>query len=190
VVRSYGNISVKGAERQAIIDWLAAQGIDAFVGPDAGDWTTFTEATSDAFDLEATRELMIALTGALACDAVAAAVHNADVLGLIAARQGRHVASYISYPGFFTGGRTPEDLRPQIAGIGELIAALACDLDEMALKRVLGFFSPDDFIYPLAIHADLVRAAGLPGYSAGFGYRQAEAGAFPGNPSDFVKVPK
>lgn len=189
MTQSYGNISVKGAERDALLGWLAARKADAWVGPEAGGWCAFAEPATETFDLEAARDLMIALTRDLDCIALAVAVHNGDVLGLLAALRGRHVASYISYPAIFAKAPSVDNMRPTILGADALLAILGSDMSEMDLKRVLGFFSRDDFIYPLEIHADVIRTFALPPYGLKFGHARAEAGELPGDAADFTRIP-
>jgi hypothetical protein len=161
--------------------------MSAWVGPEIGGWTALSDAATDAFDLAKTCETMIALTADLGGAAIAAAVHNGDVLGILAVDQGRHVSSYISYPGIFSEG-PPEDRKPEIAGAAGMLAALGSANGEAELKRVLAVGTPEQFVYPLDLHAAFVRKFGLPEYTLSFGYAAAEAGALPNDAAAFARV--
>lgn len=187
--KSYGNIAVKGAAREALVAWLAAQGADAWIGPESDGWTAFAEASADAFDLARACEFMIGLTKDLGCVAVAAAIHNADVLGVLVVDRGRHVSSYISYPGIFAPDAKEEGLTPELIGAEDLLAALGSDMDEMEMKRRLGVLHVEQFLFPADLHAEFLRMFALPDYTLGFGYRRAEAGALPGRGDGFTRVP-
>lgn len=186
--KSYGNISVKGTDREALIAWLAAHRTDAWIGPESDGWTSFAEETADAFDLARACEFMIGLTGDLGCVAVAAAIHNADVLGILVVDRGRHVSSYISYPGIFAPETKEEGLTPELIGVEGLLAALGSDMGEEEVRRRLGVLHVEQFLFPADLHAEFLRMFGLPGYTPGFGYRLAEAGALPGRAEDFTRV--
>lgn len=185
---SYGNIAVRGAARAALVSCLGARKTLAWAGPEIGGWTVFSDAATDGFDLAKACETMIALTADLGGAAIAAAVYNGDVLGILAVDRGRHVASYISYPGIFDEGLPAEDCKPEISGAAGMLAALGSTRGETELKRVLAVGSPEQFVYPLELHAAFVRTFGLPEYSLSFGYATAEAGALPGDPTAFLRV--
>jgi hypothetical protein len=188
MAKSYGNISLRGAARDDLIAWLGARRVAAWVGPEAGLWVGFTEATSDAFDLARACESVVALTADLAASAIIAAVHQGDVLGLMAVDKGRHVASYISWPGLFAQKPEPADDKPMLTGAAGMLAALGSDLGEAELKRVLGVTSPEQFFYPLAVHGKFIRTFGLPPYGLEFGFAAAEEGTLPGPASDFSRL--
>lgn len=185
---SYGNVAVRGAARSTVIAWLEERKAEVWVGPEIGGWTVFSDAATDGFDLAKTCETMIALTGDLGGAAIAAAVHSGDVLGILAVANGRHVASYLSYPGIFGEGPPAEDRKPEISGAAGMLAALGSTRGEEELRRVLAVGTSEQFVYPLNLHAAFVRAFGLPEYSLSFGYAAAEAGTFPGDPAGFVRV--
>lgn len=185
---SYGNISVRGVERAKLVDWLKAKNADAWIGPAQGDWTAFSDPPTDAFDLAVACETMVALTADIGGTAIAAAVHNADVLGILAADRGRHVSSYISYPGIFEEGPPTEDRKPAISGASGLLAALGAPVDEAELIRLLAVGTTEQFVYPIDVHAGFVRACGLPEYTRSFGYAKAETGELPGDPLGFVRL--
>ena len=179
---------MRGVERAALVAWLGAKQIGAWVGPDVGGWTAFSDAATDGFDLAKACDTMIALTADLGGAAIAAAVHNGDVLGILAVDRGRHVASYISYPGILDEGPPAEDRKPEISGAAGMLAALGSTRGEEELRHVLAVGTSEQFVYPLNLHAGFVRAFGLPEYSLSFGYAAAEAGTFPGDPAGFVRV--
>lgn len=185
---SYGNFVVRGVERPALVAWLAAKTAPAWIGPVAAGWIGVAEESADAFDLARTCELTLALTADLGGAAIAAAVHNADVLGILAIDAGRHVASYVSYPGIFEEGIPREELKPEITGAEGMLAALGVDSDTEELARVLAVGTPEQFVYPTALHAAFVRAFDLPRYTLSFGFRIAETGMLPAARSDFVRV--
>lgn len=185
---SYGNISVRAIERPALRAWLEAKQIDAWVGPEAGGWIAFTDKAVDGFDLGKACETMVAMTADLGGAAIIAAVHNADVLGILAVDKGRHVASYISYPGILAEGPPPKELKPEITGAPGMLAALGADANVEDLKRILAVSTPEQFVYPLELHAEFVRTFGLPEYTLSFGYAGAEAGALPGELAAFARA--
>lgn len=185
---SYGNIAVREAARPALVAWLSAREPDAWIGPEIGGWTVFSDAATDSFDLANACETMIALTAGLGGSAIAAAVHNGDVLGILAVERGRHVSSYISYPGLFDEGPPAEDRKPEISGAAGMLAALGSTRGETDLRSVLAVGTSEQFVYPLNLHAAFVRAFGLPEYSLAFGYAAAEAGALPGDPTAFLRI--
>jgi hypothetical protein len=185
---SYGNIAVRGAGRAAVVAWLEARQTEAWVGPEIGGWTAFSDAAADSFDLARASETMIALTGDLGSAAIVAAVYNADVLGILAVERGRHVASYISYPGVFDQGPPAEDRKPEISGAPGMLAALGSTREEAELRRVLAVGTAEQFVYPLDLHAAFVRTFGLPDYTLSFSYAGAEAGEFPGDAAAFLRV--
>jgi len=171
-----------------VIAWLEERKADAWVGPEIDGWTVFSDTATDGFDLARSCETMIALTGDLGGAAIAAAVHNGDVLGILAVDSGRHVASYLSYPGIFDEGPPAEDRKPEISGAVGMLAALGSTRGEEELRQVLAVGTSEQFVYPLNLHAAFVRAFGLPEYSLSFGYAAAEAGALPGDPTAFLRV--
>lgn len=179
---------MRAVDRTALVAWLGAKQIAAWVGPEAGGWIALTEAAADGFDLARACETMVALTADLGAAAVVAAVHNGDVLGILAVDKGRHVASYISYPGLIDDGPPAADRKPEITGAAGMLAALGAGGDTAALERILAVGTPEQFVYPLDLHAAFVRTFGLPEYTLSFGYAGAEAGALPGEPSAFLRV--
>lgn len=162
--------------------------VRAWVGPDAGRWTAFSEPASDSFDLARACELAVALTGDLGGAAIVAAIHNGDVLGILGVDRGRHVSTYISYPGIFDEGPPPAELKPEITGSAGMLAALGVDAESDELKRVLAVGTPEPFVYPNELHTAFVRTFDLPEYTLSFGYAEAEVGRLPGVLAEFARI--
>jgi hypothetical protein len=188
MANSYGNIAVAGIARDDLVAFLGARRLAAWVGPEAGGWVGFSEALSDAFDLANAAALAVALTAERGGRAILAAVHQGDVLGLMAVDRGRHVASYISWPGLFAEKPAAADDKPMLAGGAEMLKTLGSDLGEAELRRILGVTSPEQFFHPLEVHARFNRAFGLPDYAVGFGFRAAEEGRLTGPATEFSRL--
>lgn len=78
----YANLTISGAPREPIFTHLRERAVEAFVSPEVNGVTVVFERRMDEQKVAAIESLGCSLTGALNCAALAAALHDDDVLYL------------------------------------------------------------------------------------------------------------
>jgi hypothetical protein len=175
----YGNLTVYAPQRPALLAELRRLGRVAFVGPTEQGYTVVYDRAVDEQDAKAIERLGRAVTGPLACSALAAALHDGDVLYLWLFHKGRVRDRYDSCPSYFDPRAT--DSRRAEGGNARLLCEvfgrpdrhehverlLRADLLERELPGVHG---------ELERHAALAAELGMPREVAGLGYSAIAGG--------------
>jgi hypothetical protein len=176
---SYSNVTLRGPERDRIISALQRRGRDAFVGPaENGCVVVFDEESEN--DPAAVAVLARELTRELGGVALGATVADDDVLYASLARDGEVLDEYDSCPGYFDGTEAP----PSGGDAARLCEAFGVPGARERVEAILRAPAKEgDYVFETARHADLARALGLPGHSAGLGFEyvyQGDAGELEG----------
>src|SRR5262245_14352437 len=114
----YANLTVYRPPREALLGTLRRLGRTAFVGPTAHGHTAVFDRANDDQDADDIERLGCDLTGGLSCSALAAVLHDDDVLYLWLFRDGRLLDTYDSLPGYFDPAAEPG---PPAGGSGNLL---------------------------------------------------------------------
>src|SRR4051794_9502709 len=97
----YANLTVYPPTREALLGLLRQLGRTAFLGPTAHGYTAVFDQANDGQDFGDIERLGCEVTGRLSCSALAAVLHDDDVLFLWLFREGRVLDTYDSLPGYF-----------------------------------------------------------------------------------------
>lgn len=188
----YTNLVVYGAPRKALSHTLRRLGRTAFISRTYRGHVAVFDGAIDEQDFDEVETLGRDITGALSCAALAAALHDGDVLYLWLFRDGQLLDSYDSLPGYFDQDAEPG---PPTGGNGELL----CELferpgHEQRLEHLLRANLLDGELPEVGgeqeRHAAIVRELGMPLFLAGVGYAAIAGGyvaeEFSGIPFDAV----
>jgi hypothetical protein len=168
----YSNLTVHSPPRPALLDELRRLRLAAFVSPTIDGHTVVFEKAIDEQGARAVERLGRAVTRRLGCSALAAVLHDDDVLYLWLFRNGRVRDRYDSSPAYFD---PRSDHRPPEGGDAKLICEafgradrrerveqlLRADLLEEELPGVPG---------EQERHAALATELGMPPFVAGVCY--------------------
>lgn len=168
----YSNMTVYRPERPDLLARLRRLGREAFLSPTFGGHTVVFDKAMDEQDGEAIERLGRAVTKALSCSALAAILHDDDVLFLWLFKDGRALDFYDSCPGYFDADSEPGppeggDARTLCEAFGRpdrserVEELLRADLLESELPGVPG---------ELERHAALAAELGMPPFVAGVCY--------------------
>lgn len=95
------NITLRGVAPSMVSAWLREHERQAFVSSEVRGCTIVCDSVCDEQDPESLADLGAALSKDLGCPALAAMVHDSDVLILMLFEQGRAVMDYNSAPAYF-----------------------------------------------------------------------------------------
>lgn len=168
---TYGNISITGPTREALVQWLKSKNVDAFVTTQESGWTTFTDRDTDRLDPNWIESLLQSLTRDLSCTGVAITVYDEEQLGLWVAKHGLVQSRYNSCPGMEMSDPRDEDMRPRLENAPALVAAISKPSAPGDLLQILGMDDAPSHLFPLEIHEELATYLGLPENSVGLGHR-------------------
>ena len=169
---TYGNVSVKGPTREALVHWLRSKKVDAFVTiAEQSGWTTFSDQYTDQLDPRWIEPLLQNLTRDLACVGIAITVYDEEQLRLWAAEGGVLQSRYNSCPGVEMSDPDEEDMRPRLEDAPALLAMLGKPAAPEELLQILGMDGAKDYIPPLDLHEELATYLGLPENLVGLGHR-------------------
>ena len=169
---TYGNISIEGPTRDAVVTWLRSKNIDAFVtAADESGWITFSDQYTDGLDPGWIEPLLQSLTRDLACVGIAITVYDEEQLRLWAAKEGVLKSRYNSCPGMEMSDPDDEDMRPRLEDAVALLATIGKSATSDDLLQILGMDGAKEYIAPLDLHEELVTYLGLPENSVGLGHR-------------------
>lgn len=176
----YSNLTVYPPPRPALLAELRRLRLAAFVSPTVDGHTVVFERAMDEQSPRAIERLGRAVTGALSCSALAAVLHDDDVLYLWLFRDGRVRDRYDSSPAYFeprSDHRPPEgDARLICAAFGRpdrrerVERLLRADLLREELPGVPG---------ERERHAALATELGTPPFVAGVCYSAIAGGYVP-----------
>jgi hypothetical protein len=173
----YSNLTAYAPERPVLLAELRRLRLTAYVSPTIDGHTVVFERAMDEQNPRAIERLGRAVTRGLACSALAAVLHDDDVLYLWLFRNGRVRDRYDSSPAYFdphSGHRPPEG--------GD--AKLICEafgrpdrrerVEELLRADLLEEFP--DVRGELERHAALAAELGMPWFVAGLGYSAIAGG--------------
>lgn len=177
----YSNLSVYRSERAELLTELRQLKREAFLSPTFQDHTVVFDKAMDEQDSNAIEGLGKAITKALSCSALAAVLHDDDVLYLWLFQNGDVRDRYNSSPAYFDPESEPRP--PEGGNAGALCEAfgradraerveelLRADLLEDELPGVPG---------ELERHASLAAELGMPPFVAGVCYSSIAGGYVP-----------
>ncbi|TGR81843.1 hypothetical protein EN866_35100 [Mesorhizobium sp. M2D.F.Ca.ET.223.01.1.1] len=169
---TYGNISVKGPTREALVTWLRSRNIDAFVtAAEPSGWTTFSDQHTDGLDPGWIEPLLQSLTRDLACIGIAITVYDEEQLRLWVAKDGVVQSRYNSCPGVEMSDPDDMDMRPRLDDAAALLATIGKSAASDDLLQILGMDGAKEYMAPLDLHEELVTYLELPENSVGLGHR-------------------
>lgn len=178
----YANLAVYPPPRAALLGTLRRLGRPAFLGPTLGGHTVVFDRDYDAWDFAAIEHVAREVTGALACSALAALLHDDDVLYLWLFRDGEHLDWYESLPGYFEADVEPG---PPVGGCGRLYGEAfgrprrhRRRIDELLRANILDDELPE-IPGELERHRALAAALGMPPHAAGLGHSAIAGGYVP-----------
>lgn len=168
----YANLTVYRPARPALLKELRRLKREAFVSPTFHGHTIVFDKAMDEQDSEAIEGVGTAITKALSCSAMAAVLHDDDVLYFWLFQQGKVTDCYDSYPTYFDSESPP---RPPAGGNATLLCEaferpdrsnridqlLRADLLEDELPGVPG---------EIERHAGIAAELGIPPFVAGVCY--------------------
>ena len=178
----YSNLTVYHSERTALLTELRRRKRDAFVSPTFAGHTVVFDKLMDEQDSEAIEKLGRDLTKTLACAALAAVVHDDDVLYLWLFQKGRVRDRYDSMPGYFDPDDDGES--GPAGGNAELLCRAFGRADHV--ERVEELLRADlledelpDVHGEQERHAALAAELGMPAFVAGVCYSSIEGDYVP-----------
>jgi hypothetical protein len=169
----YGNITLKGPEQKTVTE--ALRGRRALVAPKRGDYTTVFDSACDDQDTDAIQALTSRLSKELHCAALAAIVHDDDVLAYFLYESGELTDWYNSAPSYFDFGAAEEPAGPAGGNAQHLCNLFAAGSPE----DVEGVLRSSDYVFQTERHQDLVRMLSLPAYTVGTALASFERGECP-----------
>jgi hypothetical protein len=187
----YSNLAVYRPARPALLGELRRLKRMAFVSPTtAGHTVVFDKATEEQ-DFDAVEDLGRAVTEALSCSALAAILHDDDVLYLWLFRSGQVVDHYDSSPAYFHPNSEP---RPPVGGDADLLCRAfdrpngAGRVEELLRADLLLGEGLPGVPGELERHAAIANELGIPGFVAGVCYSSIAGNYVPKEfiPTEFV----
>ncbi|MFT3883423.1 MAG: hypothetical protein QM703_27705 [Gemmatales bacterium] len=168
----YANITVHRAERIALLTELRRNQRIAFISPTVNGSTTVFDQAIDEQDFDVIEQFGCSLTKALNCSALAAVLHDDDVLYLFLFEQGEVIDRYDSLPEYFVKDAEPG---PPEGGDGELICKVFNRPDQLyrveeLLRANLLEDELPEILGEQERHLALCEELGLPPYAAALGY--------------------
>lgn len=159
----YTNVTLRTTERQAVIEYMRAQGRPCFVSPILRGFTTIYDRLCEEQDVRDLETLAADLSSQFRCSALAVLNHDDDVLWVGLARDGEWVTTYNS---------------------DQILSGSAWSLAHEF--RVLGLLPLVWFLMRLPIvlfeiwrHGGLASALGVPSFTVGLGYKYLSRGERP-----------
>jgi hypothetical protein len=168
----YTNLTVYRPPRLALLTELRRLRRTAFVGPTTQGYTVVFDKAIDEQDGAAVERLGRAVTEGLSCSALAASLHDDDVLYLWLFQKGRVRDRYDSCPGYFDPEREPG---MPTGGNAKLICkAFERLISERRVEQLLRAELLDggegEIRGELERHGALARELEMPSFVAGLGY--------------------
>lgn len=167
----YVNMTLK-AERIALKSLLDHISDRSVIGPDKDGWLTFSSVLLEQQDQQNIDDYGIGLSEQFAGPVIAVLNHDDDVLSIDLYEGGARTATYNSCPGYFREDATAADFEPKFTNPEAY--------DALAPGKGVGALLSSRPIFAIEAHVDFNKLVGLPGESAGFGFRNAERGEFEG----------
>jgi hypothetical protein len=187
----YSNLTVFHSARSAVLAELRRLKRTAFLSPTIRGYTVVFDKVMEDQESKVIEGLGKAVTKALSCSALAAVLHDDDVLYLWLFQRGRVRDRYDSCPAYFdpnSESRPPEGGNAKLlceafdrGGREEWVELLRADLLEHELPGIRG---------EIERHAALAAELGMPGFVAGVCYFSIEGDYVPKEfiPSEFEGI--
>jgi hypothetical protein len=174
----YTNLTVYRPDRPALLTQLRRLRRTAFLGPTVQGHSVVFDKAIDEQNPGAIERLGQAVTAALSCSALAAGLHDDDVLFLWLFQKGRIRDRYDSCPAYFDPNAEP---RPPAGGNSKRICrAFDCLAQQAQVEQLLRAELADEMMpdvqSELARHEALTRELGMPWFVAGLGYSAIAGG--------------
>jgi hypothetical protein len=159
----YTNVTLRTTERQAVIEYMRAQGRPCFVSPIFRGFTTIYDRLCEEQDVHDLETLAADLSSQFHCSALAVLNHDDDVLWIGLARDGEWVTTYNSDQ-ILSGSAWSLAREFKVLGLLPLVWFL------MRLPIVL---------FEIWRHGGLASALGIPSFTVGLGYKYLSRGERP-----------
>jgi len=173
----YGNIILKGPDQKRTADRL--RGRRAIVAPKVGDYTVVYDSACDDQDINAIQALASRLSGDLGCVALAAIVHDDDVLVYFLYEGGELSDWYNSAPSYFDFGSTAKPAGPAGGNAARLCAVFGAGSTEEVERILRKPGARGGYVFQTDRHRDLVQALGLPVHAVSAALASFDRGEFP-----------
>jgi hypothetical protein len=159
----YTNVTLRTAERQALIEHMRARGRSCFVSPTYNGFTTIYDRLCEEQDTSDLEALATDLSSRFHCSALAVLNHHDDVLWMGLAREGKWLTTYHSdQVSSGSAWRLAKDFK--VIGLVPLVWFL------MRWPVVL---------FEIWRHGALASVLGIPKVTVGFGYKYLSRGERP-----------
>ena len=159
----YTNVTLRNAERQAVIEHMRAQGRSCFVSPTYYGFTTIYDRLCEEQDTRDLEALATDLSLRFHCAALAVLNHHDDVLRMGLAREGEWLTAYHS---------------DQV--LSGSAWQLAKEFRVVGLLPVLWLLMRWPFVlFEIWRHGALASVLGIPNVTVGFGYKYLSRGERP-----------
>jgi hypothetical protein len=156
----YTNVTLRTTERQAVIEYMRAQGRPCFVSPIFRGFTTIYDRLCEEQDVHDLETLATDLSSTFHCSALAVLNHDDDVLWMGLARDGEWVTTYKSNQ-ILSGSAWSLAREFRVLGLLPLVWLL------MRSPIVL---------FEIWRHGGLASALGIPNFTVGLGYNYLSRG--------------
>lgn len=177
----YTNLTVYQPERQALIDAIQRVNRNAFISPTYHGYTVVFDEACDNGGSSQIEELGTALTRELSCSALAAILHDDDVLYLWLFQNGKVTDHYDSLPQYFDPVAEPG--HPEGGDSLLICDAFDCshrrDRVETLLRASLLDDELPDVDDELTRHRTLATLLGMPEFVAGVCYSSIDGNYVP-----------
>ncbi len=161
----YTNVTLRTTERQAVIEYMRAQGRPCFISPICRGFTTIYDRLCEEQDVHDLETLATELSSKFRCSALAVLNHDDDVLWIGLARDGEWVTIYKSNQ-VLSGSAWRLAREFRVLGLLPLVWLL------MRSPIVL---------FEIGRHSGLTSALGIPNFTVGLGYDHLLRGERPSN---------
>jgi hypothetical protein len=186
----YVNITTRKVSAEEIVNFLDSMNLSAFVikGPD--DYCTIYEERCDEQDTKHISSLLKDISNQFSCPAIGMMNHDDDILAYELWSNGEKVDEYDSCPGYFSGDE--DHMEPEGGDAKAISNHFSNGTNEENIGKVLRSSGDgdEDFVFAIDRHQALAKAACLPSYSVGYGFRYISEGEIPTGikPEDILKT--
>jgi hypothetical protein len=171
----YTNVTLVGVDAAPVLEWLDAQGRQAYVAIVGPDLVVFDAAGESQDGSHAA--LASELSTIFGAKALAALNHDDDILFLQAFDRGTLVGEYNSQPDYF--GEDGDEDGPGGSDPGSLDGATLVALFGAGEASTLQALLDEEAVFASDQHVAIVEHLGLPLAAAGFGYTYLSNGEHP-----------
>ena len=194
----YMNISIQGAPRNAVKDYLTQKQIDAFISQEHDFWTViFPIENGDP------EQLGMKISEKLGCVTMSCSVYDDDIFRYALFRSGREIDRYtdnvlaehaLEADYFEAMEEEFTNEIPDSRFSGGNVSALAGEFKAQKAESTLHeILTNEDYTFATDRHSDLFTALGLPSVAVGIGYCYITSGDYPSEYSgefEHIKINK